>query len=225
MRNSWSLSTNSTSGTSRRHKPPRRSGRLVEAGDPACRHREPRPLDLLERNRLVGHHRVGLRGRCDVRRRSGPVVSSDHASGTTPVASMLPSAGLKPTTPHSAAGMRIEPPVSVPIAHSHIPAATATADPPDDPPGHPARVVRIQNRPVMRVHAGHAESELVKVGLTHDDAALGPDRRDHRRILARPARSGRMTPPAVVTMPATSTRSLTATTVPAPSSAEVEMKA
>ncbi len=47
---------------------------------------------------------------------------------------MLPSAGLKPTTPQSDEGMRIEPPVSLPIAQSHMPIATATADPPDEPP-------------------------------------------------------------------------------------------
>ena len=43
--------------------------------------------------------------------------------------------GLSPTIPHSAAGWRIEPPVSVPIAHGAVPAATAAADPPLDPPG------------------------------------------------------------------------------------------
>ncbi len=37
--------------------------------------------------------------------------------------------------PHSAAGWRIEPPVSVPIAHGARPAATAAAEPPDEPPG------------------------------------------------------------------------------------------
>ena len=37
--------------------------------------------------------------------------------------------------PHSAAGWRIEPPVSVPIAHGASPAATAAALPPDEPPG------------------------------------------------------------------------------------------
>src|SRR5580704_15306554 len=40
-----------------------------------------------------------------------------------------------PTTPHSAAGWRIEPPVSVPIAHGARPAATAAALPPEEPPG------------------------------------------------------------------------------------------
>src|SRR5947208_16249974 len=64
----------------------------------------------------------------------GPKVSSDGLSGITPPMSTLPKAGLNPATPHSDAGMRIEPPVSLPIAQSHIPAATATADPPEDPP-------------------------------------------------------------------------------------------
>ena len=44
-------------------------------------------------------------------------------------------AGLIPTVPVKAAGWRIEPPVSVPVAPRHRSAATAAADPPDDPPG------------------------------------------------------------------------------------------
>ena len=40
-----------------------------------------------------------------------------------------------PTMPHSEAGWRIEPPVSVPVAPIASPAATAAADPPDEPPG------------------------------------------------------------------------------------------
>jgi hypothetical protein len=43
--------------------------------------------------------------------------------------------GLTPTTPQNAAGCRTEPPVSEPSAMGTIPAATAAADPPDDPPG------------------------------------------------------------------------------------------
>ena len=42
---------------------------------------------------------------------------------------------MRPTIPHSAAGWRIEPPVSVPIAHGALPAATAAAEPPELPPG------------------------------------------------------------------------------------------
>ena len=40
-----------------------------------------------------------------------------------------------PTTPHSAAGWRIDPPVSDPRPSPAKPAATAAAEPPDDPPG------------------------------------------------------------------------------------------
>ncbi len=40
-----------------------------------------------------------------------------------------------PQTPESAAGCRIEPPVSVPSVAAHKPAATAAAEPPELPPG------------------------------------------------------------------------------------------
>ncbi len=40
-----------------------------------------------------------------------------------------------PTVPVNAAGCRIEPPVSVAVAPRHSPAATAAAEPPDEPPG------------------------------------------------------------------------------------------
>ena len=40
-----------------------------------------------------------------------------------------------PTMPVKAAGWRIDPPVSVPVAASVIRAATEAAEPPDDPPG------------------------------------------------------------------------------------------
>ena len=37
--------------------------------------------------------------------------------------------------PQNAAGWRIDPPVSVPVAAGTRPAATAAAEPPDEPPG------------------------------------------------------------------------------------------
>ena len=43
--------------------------------------------------------------------------------------------GFIPTTPHRAAGWRTDPPVSVPKAQTASPAATAAAEPDDDPPG------------------------------------------------------------------------------------------
>lgn len=48
---------------------------------------------------------------------------------------ILPRDGLRPTTPQKAAGPRIEPPPSAAVANGTIPAATAAAEPPDDPPG------------------------------------------------------------------------------------------
>jgi hypothetical protein len=42
--------------------------------------------------------------------------------------------GLKPTTPQQAAGMRIEPPESVPSATSAAPSTRAAAFPPLEPP-------------------------------------------------------------------------------------------
>src|SRR5829696_2301437 len=46
-----------------------------------------------------------------------------------------PYVGLMPTVPVKAAGWRIEPPVSVAVAPRQSRAATAAADPPEDPPG------------------------------------------------------------------------------------------
>src|SRR5947208_4593830 len=42
--------------------------------------------------------------------------------------------GLRPTRPHSEAGIRIDPPPSLACATGTIPAATAAAEPPLEPP-------------------------------------------------------------------------------------------
>src|SRR5690606_35840810 len=46
-----------------------------------------------------------------------------------------PRPGFNPTRPVHAAGMRIEPPPSLAPATGTMPAATAAADPPEEPPG------------------------------------------------------------------------------------------
>ena len=46
-----------------------------------------------------------------------------------------PRAGLSPTRPQQAAGMRIEPPPSLAWATGTMPEATAAAEPPEEPPG------------------------------------------------------------------------------------------
>ena len=66
-------------------------------------------------------------------------LSSDELMATTPWRDTAPYEGLKPTTPHMAAGWRMEPPVSEPSAQRASPAATAAAEPPLEPPGTVAR--------------------------------------------------------------------------------------
>jgi hypothetical protein len=65
----------------------------------------------------------------------GPIESSVYDNGNAPSVGTRNLLGLNPTIPQNAAGARTEPPVSEPIAISHIPSATATAPPEDEPPG------------------------------------------------------------------------------------------
>ena len=48
---------------------------------------------------------------------------------------MRPKVGRSPMMPQKEAGPRTEPPVSLPSAKSTSPAATAAAEPDDEPPG------------------------------------------------------------------------------------------
>src|SRR5579884_114012 len=64
----------------------------------------------------------------------GPTWSNDGASGNTPSVGTSPYVGFSPAMPQHAAGIRIEPPLSVPSAASASPATIAAADPPLDPP-------------------------------------------------------------------------------------------
>src|SRR5699024_11216558 len=64
----------------------------------------------------------------------GPTVSKLGPVGKTPYLLITPYVGRRPVIPHKAAGIRTEPPVSVPIAASAQFAVTAAAEPPLDPP-------------------------------------------------------------------------------------------
>src|SRR5439155_19870776 len=64
----------------------------------------------------------------------GPAWSKLGASGNTPSIGTSPKVGLSPTTPQQAAGILIEPPVSLPSAPSTAPSASAAAEPPLEPP-------------------------------------------------------------------------------------------
>ena len=48
---------------------------------------------------------------------------------------MRPNDGLCPTSPQKPAGVRVDPPPSLAVANGTMPAATALAEPPLDPPG------------------------------------------------------------------------------------------
>src|SRR5262249_19602198 len=66
---------------------------------------------------------------------SGPIESRVVDSGVAPSREMRNCVGLNPASPHKAAGMRTEPPVSLPIATIAWLSATDTAAPDDEPPG------------------------------------------------------------------------------------------
>ncbi len=75
------------------------------------------------------------RAQSSTARARGPTESSVGLRGYTPLRPMRPTVVFSPAMPHRAAGMRTEPPVSLPMATGASPAATATAEPDEEPPG------------------------------------------------------------------------------------------
>src|SRR5690606_23305523 len=65
----------------------------------------------------------------------GPIVSNVCDKGNVPSRQISPLVVFRPVMPLREEGVRTEPPVSVPIAHGARPAATATPEPLDEPPG------------------------------------------------------------------------------------------
>src|SRR5262249_17430960 len=64
-----------------------------------------------------------------------PRVSSVQEVALTPAYGSSPKEGFSAATPKKEAGPIVEPPVCVPIANGKNPAATAAAEPEDEPPG------------------------------------------------------------------------------------------
>src|SRR6266436_614837 len=64
-----------------------------------------------------------------------PAVSSDQEKHFMPTVGISRKDGLYPATPQKAAGRTTEPPVWLPSAIGTMPAATAAAEPEDEPPG------------------------------------------------------------------------------------------
>jgi hypothetical protein len=79
-----------------------------------------------------------------------------------------PRLGLSPNTPQWLAGMRIEPPPSLAWATGTMPAATAAAEPPDEPPALWAgfqglRVAPCRRDSVVAVWPNSGEVNLAKM--------------------------------------------------------------
>src|SRR5258708_36698861 len=64
-----------------------------------------------------------------------PTVSSDQEKHFIPTVGSSRNEGLNPAMPQKAAGLMIEPPVWLPSAIGTMPAATAAAEPEEEPPG------------------------------------------------------------------------------------------
>ena len=71
--------------------------------------------------------------------------------------------------PQNAAGWRIDPPVSVPVAAGTRPAATAAAEPPDEPTGDAIDIPRVGDRAEKARLVGGPHRELVHVRLADHD--------------------------------------------------------
>ena len=144
-------------------------------------------------------------------------MSKDAASGYTPCTGTRPQVVFKPTTPQQAAGIRTDPPVSVPSAVSASPAATATAEPLDEPPGRrcgSAGFTGIPDQAFVPAADQHSSDRLVLPTI------CAPDRRAAATTAASwaagRARSAITGQPTVVGSPATSMQSLTASRTPGP---------
>jgi hypothetical protein len=64
---------------------------------------------------------------------SGPIVAIVPRY-VSPARDTRPNVAFRPNTPHREAGMRIDPPPSLPRATGHSPVATATPEPVEEPP-------------------------------------------------------------------------------------------
>ncbi len=145
-------------------------------------------------------------------------MSSDGASGYTPFTEIRPYAVFSPVTPQQAAGMRTDPPVSVPNATSASPVATATADPDDDPPGSrrgSSGFIGVPDQWFTPFADQH--SSVSPVLPTIRAPASRAEATTAASIWAGSAISATTGHPAVVGTPATSMQSLTASRGPSPS--------
>ena len=94
---------------------------------------------------------------------------SDGDKAWTPSTLTRPKLGFNPATPQYEAGMRIDPPVSVPTAAKQRPAADRSRRAAAGTSGGAARIPRIVGLPEIRMHG--AVRVFQQVGLAEDDGA------------------------------------------------------
>ena len=124
---------------------------------------------------------------------------------------------FRPAVPQHADGIRTDPPVSEPRATSASPVATATAEPLEDPPGirlASSGLTGVPNQGLVPMGSIASSCRLV-LPTIRAPAARAPDRQAASRG-AGFATCSTAREPAVVGIPSTSMRSLTASRVPLP---------
>ena len=142
----------------------------ASVADPgACRSSPTRARRARLGNRPLGST-DHMRATSSTLRAIGPTVSSIGTSGKTPSVGIRPHCDFSPTTSQAAEGRRIEQPVSVPSASSQSLAASAAAEPDDEPP-----VVRPGCAGLWHVRttrlAEDAPGELGEMRLADEDGA------------------------------------------------------
>ena len=135
-------------------------------------------------------------------------ISSKHGPRAT-----RPWVGLIPAIPQKAAGMRIDPPMSVPSASGARPAATAAPEPPLDPPGvrSSRRGLRVTPNSSLEVWPHSQNGGFVVFAIT-----IAPASRRRRTATASHlgTKSASTRVPIVAGAPRTQITSLTATGTP-----------
>ena len=194
----------------RRTAPRRRRGRRPGRGGaaPRRRPRRRRPPSAAPRSAASTAMRSATPAA------SGPMLSSVGASGRSPVRSIRAADGLKPATRQNAAGTRIDPAVSVPIATGTIPAATATAEPDDEPPGTRPGARGLGGVPKCGFVPSPENASSLRFVLPTQTIPAAASRATTGASAAAGGASRRSADAAVVGVPATSSRSFHATGTP-----------
>ncbi len=146
---------------------------------------------------------------------SGPCVETSihDGIGRRPIS---PAVGFRPARPQNAAGVRIEPPPSVPVASGTRPAASAAPDPPRRAARRPLEPPGVARRAEDVVVGPSLERELGDVRPADDRSR--PPRTIRSTVISLRSAAGRSSivrEPKFVTMPTTSVLSLTRSGRPA----------